>query len=157
MAVAVQATMSKAQIRRMQRKLDEAELYRRPVEELMREAANFALHEAQSNAKDLGGIPAALHAQVRGFRATVVGRAPGIRIMEVGRKPLAAGGKYPPPSAFARYGDERVQFVIAAAVARRGIKGRFFVRKARGKLQRSEFGRLIRLAKKSIAAGWVAP
>ena len=139
----------------MQRKLDEAELYRRPVEELMREAADFALREARSNAKDLGGIPAALHAEVRGFRASVVGRAPGIRIMEVGRKPLVAGGKFPPPSSFARYGDERVQFLIASAVVKRGIKGRFFVRKARGKLQRSEFGRLIRLAKKAIAAGWM--
>lgn len=155
MPASVKATISKAQIKRMQRKLDEDKLYRRPVEDLMREAAEFALREAQSNARDLGGIPAALHAEVHGFRATVVGRYHGIRIMEVGRKPIDGGGKFPPPSAFARWGDERVQWAMARAVARRGIEGRFFVRKARGKLQRSEFGRLIRLAKKAIAAGWM--
>ena len=157
MTASVKATVSKAQLKRMQRKLDEDKLYRRPVEDLLHDAAEFALREAQSNAKDLGGIPAALHAEARGFMAKVVGRAPGMRIMEVGRKPVSAGGKFPPPSAFARFGDERVQFALARAVATRGIKGRFFVRKARGKLQRSEFGRLIRLAKKAIAAGWMAP
>jgi len=157
MPVAVQATMSKAAIKRMERKLLEEKLYKRPVEELMTDAADIALREAQSNAKDLGGIPAALHAEVRGFSAKVGGKAPGIRIMEFGRKPLAAGGKFPPPAAFARYGDERERFVIASAVAHRGVKGRFFIRKARAKLQRSEFGRLIKLAKKAIKANWMAP
>ena len=157
MTASVSATISKAQLKRMQRKLDENTLYRRPVEDLLREASEFALREARSNAQDLGGIPAALHAEAHGFMAKVTGRAPGMRIMEVGRKPLSVGGKFPPPSAFARFGDASVQWAMARAVAVRGIKGRFFVRKARGKLQRSEFGRLIRLAKKAIAAGWMAP
>lgn len=152
-AMSVQVTYNKAQFARMEKKLAEQKIWTQPLGQLMHDAAEFARAEAASNAKDLGAIPSAIVAEVHGLDARVKVSRPGARIMEVGRKPLIAGGKFPPPDAFARYGPQ-IQFALASVVAKRGIKGRFFMRKAKTKLNRSEFGRLIKLAKKAIRDGW---
>lgn len=79
---------------------------------------------------------------------------PGGRAMEAGRKPLAAGGKFPPPSAFAYItSDAGQQFAIARAVARRGTKGRFFMKKAKAKAQRM-LPQLAEKAAREIEGDW---
>ena len=133
---------------RAQRKLT-PQLYLSFLEELIRNASTFALREAQSAAQGLGGIPSSLLAEVRGLDAKVTSAHRGALVREFGRR---AGAKLPPPGALERYG--RDTFPIAQAIARRGIRGRFFLRKAREALRRSEFPRLIEIAKRRIQQRW---
>lgn len=125
------------------------DLYARPIADLFHEAAEFALHEAQSAASDLGGIPGSLTAEVTTAGGRVVSGHPGALPMEFGRR---AGAKFPPPDALGRYGE--FTFPLARAIAERGVKGRFFFRKARAALARSEFPRLIEKAGKQIGERW---
>lgn len=125
-----------------------------PLGRLMAEASRTAQHEAVKRA------PSVIASAVREdpptpLAARVVARHPGVRAMEAGRRPLVAGGNFPPPDAFLRMagGDMNVAFAIARAVARRGTKGRFFMNKALSATKR----RLPVLAEKAareIAAAW---
>jgi hypothetical protein len=128
------------------------ELVTEPAAELVAQASAFAVREAREGARELGGIPASLVAEGRGLEAKVVSRHPGAVPMELGRRPGAA---MPPPDALERYGHG-LGIVIARAIARRGIRGRFFVRNARTKLRNTELPRLIEQAQRRIRARWGA-
>ena len=146
----VHVSVDRAQLLGTQRKL-EPELYRGPVEELIRDASVFATREAREGARGLGAVADSLHAEAHGFAMRISSRNPAAIIAEFGRRP---GAKAPPPNAFARYGDESVRFAIARAVARRGLKGRFFIRRTRERLRSSELPRLVALAAKKIGSKW---
>lgn len=137
---------------RIRDRLGDGALVREPAEDLLREASEFAAREAREGARGLGGIPGSISAEVHGLEAKVSSGHAAALPMEFGRRP---GATMPPPDAFARYGEE-VKFVLARSVARRGIKGRFFMRNAREKLQNTELPRLIQQAAQRIAERWGA-
>jgi hypothetical protein len=91
----------------------------------IKEATEVGQREAQSRApgsiqiaREIGPISGRVYAP--DYRA---------RFIEFGRK---AGRKQPPASALTRYaGNDESIFLIARQIARRGIKGRFFMRRAR--------------------------
>ncbi len=84
--------------------------------------------------RDTGAIANDLTTEVRGLEATIFSTLPHARLVEYGRKP---GGKLPPPDALegwaTRHGFRSrgtSVFVLARSIAQRGIKGRFFMRRA---------------------------
>lgn len=124
-----------------------------PVSRLIHEASRVASREAVSRAPSL--LASAIDpVRVSDLSAKVVAAHPGARAMEGGRKPLAAGGRFPPPDAFAHVtSSEGAQFAIARAVARRGTKGRFFMKKAKSAATRSLPQLATRVAAE-LEAGW---
>jgi hypothetical protein len=81
--------------------------------------------------KDLGALASSITAEVRRLEASVVATAPHARVMEEGRRP---GAQMPPPEALAgwasRHGFSGSLFVLARAIGRRGIPGRWYMKKA---------------------------
>ncbi len=102
-----------------------------PLKDLMASASRIAYDEAKDRS------PSFLSQIIRQDPPTAdVARisvhSPAARAVESGRRPLIAGGKFPPPDAFLRMarGSAAVAFLIARSVAKRGTKGRFFMKKA---------------------------
>ncbi len=113
----------------------------------VREASDVAVREARSNASGLGGIPGSLAARSEGaLGAAVYSRHPGAFPQEYGRR---AGAPMPPPNVFGADG-----FPIARAIARRGYRGRFFLRRAADRLARSELRDILARAGDRIADAW---
>lgn len=134
--MALTITFDQAKLERIRKKLG-PDLIIPPVRRLIQEAARIAQAEAISRAPSV--LATAIHdlVAVGLIGAKVVAAHPGARAMEAGRKPLVAGGNFPPPEAFAYITSDRgAQFAIARAVARRGTKGRFFMKKAKAKVSR---------------------
>lgn len=146
------------EIARLRRKLG-PELIREPLRPVFRGAAAFAQREAE------GGAPRDINATIRPFMTEVtdfsakVRTATGTaRVIEFGRH---AGKRQPPVDAIAAWAERRglaaeAAFPIARAIARRGIKGRFFMRRARAKLLRGELPRLMGQARDEILRRWLA-
>lgn len=139
-----------------QRKLT-PDLYLPAVHDVLRDASKFATNEAQRGAtRDIGAIARTITAEVRSpMEINVRSRHPGALAAEFGRR---AGEQPPPVSALrgwaSRHGLGGLEFVLARSIARRGIKGRFFMRAAREKLQRIEMPRLLNKAADEIERKW---
>lgn len=140
----------------LQRKL-QPDLYLPAVHDVLKVAAKFATAEAQHGAaRDIGAIAKTITAEVRSpMEVRVRSRHPGAMAAEFGRH---AGTAPPPMSALrawaSRHGMGGLEFVLAQAISRRGIKGRFFMRAAREKLQRVEMPRLLKKAADEVERKW---
>ena len=122
-------------------------LYQAALAKLIRDATLLGQREARAGAwefHDTGALTRSIMAETqpllgRVFVAQQSGAARYGPVMESGR---AAGARMPPPDALAgwmaRHGiDPRFRYVVARAIARRGIKGRFFFRRATEALRRA--------------------
>jgi len=115
------------------RKLDTAAELKAFRDDILEPAMQTAQSTAQQHApKDTGKLSSSLMTEIEPFSArmyTPIDKYP--LVMEGGRKP---GSKMPPPAALdqwaRRYGIQNT-FLLARAIAKRGIRGRFFRRKAR--------------------------
>lgn len=145
-------------LERIQEKLT-PDLYMPSIHDVLRDSSSFATREAQQAAgRDLGAIAQTIGATVTMTSATVTARHPGALAAEYGRRAGAA----PPPTTeldawAAHRGLQAIVFVIARAIGRRGIAGRFFMRQAADRLERSEMPRLLSIAAAQIEARWGAP
>ena len=128
-------------------------LVRVPAERFVADAARFTANEARHGIQD-GAIARTIIADVRGFEAIVRGSGEALAV-EFGRKP----GTPPPPVGALRawaasHGMADLVYPLARAISQRGIKGRFFVRKAVQKLRSSELPRLLAKAVSEIQSAW---
>lgn len=151
MVASIRATIDPAALARTRERMTSPALWGPPVERLIDEGADLVLREAQTNARDLGGIPSSLTREGTGLAARVVSDHPGALVREFGRR---AGKRLPPIDTLARYGG--VAFLIARAIAKRGFEGRFYLRRAREHLNR-EMPAMIDRTERAIAARWRAP
>lgn len=109
------------------------ELYLPAIAELLKNAALLGEREAKGLApKDTSALARSIVGQVTGpLTATVSSPLQYAAVMEEGR---SAGARMPPPDALVgwarRHGFSGSTFVLARAIGRRGIKGRFFMRAA---------------------------
>jgi hypothetical protein len=123
---------------KMKQALRDPDLIVTPLRKTLSRAALYAEAQAKSPGfpwgmpKDTGALARSIRADVRPFRARVYSPLKYAAVMERGRRP---GAKMPPPNRLAgwarRHGiPQSALFVLARAIARRGIKGRFFMRRA---------------------------
>lgn len=116
------------------------ELYRPAMKQLLTDAAVLAERTAREAApKDTSALARSITSQVQPLAARVYSTLAYASVMEEGRRP---GAKMPPPQALlgwmSRHGMSGVSpFVLARAISRRGIKGRFFFQKAKDALDRA--------------------
>lgn len=125
------------------------------LERVVERSAPIAERLARADApRDTGGIANSLHAQARGLEMNVRSTHPGALAVEFGRQST----QMPPVGAIrawaARHGLEEFAFPIARAIARRGIKGRFFMKRARQRLGDIEIPALLRRAADEIEGAW---
>jgi len=142
---------------RLQRKLGPGIIVP-PVGLLIREMADIAYEAAvEKTPRDTGALAASIQKEVMPMTARIYSALPYARIMESGRRPAAVpgSGKMPPPAALAHIAAPGTAFALARSIHTRGIRGRFFLRKARGKIQR-ELPRLATRLAERIAQGWAA-
>lgn len=129
----------------LRRKLKDDRLLLGPLRDTIRRLTLLAQREAQIGApRDTGNLQRSIAGDVRPLMGWVhiVGTAkPYAPVMEFGRR---AGARMPPPEALAGwarrhgFGTSRGGlFILARAIARRGIKGRFFMRRAFRATQRA--------------------
>lgn len=119
----------------------------------IRDMTLFAEKEAKSNApRDTGALARDIRAEVKPLsgRVHMPRNLEYFRVQEEGRKP---GAKMPPPSELRgwarRHGFDTspgALFILARAIARRGIKGRFYMRKAAQSTERALPSRLRKTA-----------
>lgn len=132
-------------------------IYLPSVHDLMRDASTYATREARREAgRDIGAIAGTIAANVVSpMEYRVRSSHPGALAAEFGRR---AGTPPPPASALRdwaeRHGMAGLEFALARAISRRGIKGLFFLRKARESLEQSELPRLIQRAIGEIERRW---
>lgn len=111
------------------RKMDAEYLIAPAVEEMLRDAASEGERVAREGAPS--EVAARIHGEISSFHSNIVSMHPASAPIEYGRRP---GAPMPPLSAIARWVAGRVPgagvFVIARAIARRGVRGRFFMRAA---------------------------
>jgi hypothetical protein len=129
-------------------------LVREPAGRMIRNAATFAQREARAGLRDSSSVARSIAAEVHDLEAKVRGSGAALAV-EFGRHP----GTPPPPASALRswaatHGVEDFIYPIAQAISRRGIKGRFFMRAARQKLQSQELPRLTNQAKREIETEW---
>lgn len=130
----------------------------KPLQMLLDEASLIAQAAAIEGApRDTGELQRSIQRDVQPFSARVYTLKSYAEVMEFGRSP---GGKMPPPQALAgwarRHGRDTSPsglFVLARSIARRGIKGRFFMRKAADKTRR-ELPRLVQKMADRIENVW---
>lgn len=127
----------------------------KPLHTLLEDASKIAKDTATANAPWFSGaLAGGFVADIQPFSAkvhTINQKYP--VVIEGGRKP---GSKMPPPSAleqWARAHGIENTFILARAIAKRGIKGRFFRRKARSAVRR-EMPRLLDRMGKQIEGTW---
>ena len=132
-------------------------LFTAALANLLRDAAVLAEREARMGApRDTGALARSITHEARPTYAATFTTLSYARAMEEGRR---AGAAMPPPKALegwaARHGirGRGAAFVIARAIARRGIKGRFFMRNAAAKVRRALPG-LAEKAGRDIAQEW---
>jgi hypothetical protein len=135
------------------------ELYEKAVGKLVGEATLLVEREARLQApKDTGALARSIAGRATGLTGRVATSLVYAPVMEYGRTP---GARMPPPAAVEgwarRHGmtGKGAAFVLARAIGRRGIKGRFYMRRA---LEKVEAGlpALIARASAAIAAAWGA-
>lgn len=107
-----------------------------PVTEMLHTAAEEGAKVAVSRVQGMPSVVRTIHADSRALNARVFTTHPAAQHIEVGRKP---GSKMPPVAVMARWAAERgiavSPFILARAVSRRGIKGRYFMRGARARMK----------------------
>jgi hypothetical protein len=134
-------------------KLLSPHLVKDPASHMVRDAASFAVRETRSGAPD-GAIANSISAVVKPMEARIHGSGAAMAV-EFGRHP---GTPMPPTAALrtwaASKGLSEFVYPIARAISRRGIKGRFFLRKAVAKLRNTELPRLRGKAAKEIGDEW---
>ena len=146
-------TFDEKKLARLQKKLGPT-IVLPPVARLIKDMADLVDEEASRNApRDTGTLANDIAPEVRPLSARVFTSLPYARTMEGGRKPLLAGGKMPPPDALHGIARPGTEFALARSIQQRGIKGRFFFRKARTKANR-ELPRLAEKAADEIAGLW---
>ena len=137
-------------VERVQRHLTDSNLWTVPMQSLLRTAGKEAQQVASQGQPQ--SVARSLSYEVHGFQATVISTLP--VAVEVGRRP---GAPLPPLGAIAawasRHGIAARPFVLARAIARRGVRGRFYMRAARQHLER-RMPTLLREAGKDIERRW---
>lgn len=140
------------------------ELVLGPTTRVIRDMALLAEKTAKANApRDTAALQRSIAAQIQPLQARVGSTRNLVyfEVAEVGQAPLGkAKQHFPPPSALAgwarRHGfgtSAGALFVLARSIARRGFKGRFFMRKGRQAVERKLPGRL-RKAANEIEKSW---
>lgn len=103
---------------------------------------------------DTGALARGMQSEVRGLTGRVFNPLGYARAVDEGRRP---GARMPPPAALVgwirRHAPGMSPFVLARAIGRRGIKGRFFMKAALGKLRNTLPGE-IRKAQRDIQQAW---
>jgi hypothetical protein len=134
-------------------------LYERAVGDLVSDLTVLAEREARLAApRDTGALARSIAGRATGLTGRVATSLVYAPVMEYGRTP---GARMPPPAALAgwarRHGfsGRGATFVLARAIGRRGIRGRFYMQRAREKAQAAVPGLLAR-ALRAIAAAWEA-
>lgn len=128
-----------------------------PLHDLLVRAGQIAQMTAASNVKtDTGALKYSFVVDIEPFSARMHTPKPYAIPAEKGRRP---GSKQPSPSMLEqwarRHGIENT-FLLARSIAKRGIKGRFFRRKARSAV-RKELPALIDKMARQIEAIWGRP
>lgn len=115
------------------------------VEPVVEEAGQVLAEQASANApRATGALAGSITAHASGLQARVWSSLPYAAPQEFGRHP----GSQPPADAF------RGGYVAARAVARRGIPGRFFMRRAIETFQQFRLQQLMRRAADDARAVW---
>lgn len=143
----------------IERKLKSPALIQRPKLMMLQKGALIAERVAKTEApRDTGDLARRISSDVTdvGARVFVMSARVSDFAVEEGR---AAGQPPPPPGALrgwmARHGVPlEMEFALARAISRRGIKGRFFMRKGAEAAQR-EMPRLLRELSASIKKEWL--
>lgn len=119
-------------VEELERKLT-SKLWKQPLRELFKSATDVAEIKAKREApKATGSMSRDIHAKISTTKAIVhmPRNLDYYHVMERGRRP---GGRLPPLDAISRWAavkgiSQSAVFPIARSIARRGIKGRFFMR-----------------------------
>lgn len=123
--------------------------------EVVHKAAAWGADDVRSQHWDIGATARATLFENTTFGARIVTRSPGARAIEGGRQ---AGAAMPSPDALRdwaeRHGLAGLEFPIARAIARRGIRGRFFMKRTKQRLHEIELPRLLHAAVGEIHAAW---
>lgn len=133
-------------------------LYLPAVVELIQSAALLAERTARSGApRDTAALARSITSDVRPTAARVYSTLSYAGVMEEGRRP---GARMPPPQSLlgwmARHGLAGVSpWVLARAIARRGVKGRFFMRSARDAVVNA-LPTLAQVAAKRVEQQWAS-
>lgn len=131
----------------------------KPMRALLEDASKIAVDTARQNAPRglTGALAGGFTADIAPLSArvhTIGGKYP--VVMEGGRKP---GSKMPPASVLEQWARAKGftnTFVLARSIAKRGIKGRFFRRKARSAVRR-EMPRLLDRMASELERIWGRP
>ncbi len=103
--------------------------------DMLERAGSEGERVARDGAPD--SVAARMHTEVSSFHAEIVSMHPASAAIEAGRRP---GAPMPPESAIAAWAGgrlpRRAAWLIARAIGRRGIRGRFFMRAAAAHLRR---------------------
>lgn len=132
------------------------ELYTDAMVKLVADGAVIAQREAREQAStDTGALARSIASEAHGFSSRVYSTASYAGAVESGRR---AGAGMPPPDALRgwmqRHGLGGVSpYVIARGIARRGVRGRFFMAKAARKLEQ-QLPELGRKALEDIGRRW---
>ena len=123
-----------------------------PVQHAIARLVVIGERGAKERAPD--SVARSLHTEIQATQGKVISTDPAARFIEGGRKP---GLPLPPTGPIAdwmaRKGLTGSPFVIARAIARRGIKGRFFMRRARLRVRQAMPEQMQRVAGE-IASSW---
>ena len=109
------------------------ELYREPMAEMFQTIAAVGERTAKQRApRDTGALKRSIHSDARPMSARIFSNKAYAVPVEFGRR---KGARMPPPNALRgwarrKLGNPNLAFVVARAIARRGIKGRFFMKAA---------------------------
>lgn len=139
----------------LRRKLGPA-LYERAMHDLLRDAALLGERVAREGApRDTSALARSITHEVEPALARVYSTLGYAAVMELGRRP---GARMPPLRALLpwmrRHGiPASAAFVLARAIAARGIRGRFFMRAARQAVERALPG-LIARATRDVERRW---
>lgn len=124
-------TVKPRSLRALQRRLD-PETILKPVQDGITTLGLLVERRARLGApRDIGDLQRSIMTETKPLFARVHSNLVYHPVMEQGRR---AGGRMPPPQALAdwarRKGYTGSLFVLARSIARRGIKGRFYMRAA---------------------------
>lgn len=139
----------------LQKKLG-PQLYEDALTEYLTEATDLGQKVAREGIKDdTNALARSVLTEVRPLSARIYSTLPYAVPVDQGRR---AGAKMPPPNALRgwmqRHGMGNVPpFVLARAIARRGIRGRFFLRAAKERIER-ETPNMLRRAARTIEQKW---
>lgn len=131
-------------------------LYEDALTEYLTEATDLGQKVARDGIKDdTGALARSVLTEVKPLSARIYSALPYAVPVDQGRR---AGAQMPPPNALRgwmrRHGMGDVSpFVLARSIARRGIKGRFFLRAAKARIER-ETPNLLRRAARTIEQKW---